>query len=152
MLTTIGPGSPGSRGKTCRRNVGNQSHGDRCHSQWLFGTSTGKDYIFHPRAAEALCRLLTQDPANGIAEIRFSAAIRPNYGSNAAAVKLHFRSVVERLEPMNLDTLKFQQPETPFLRYILGGSSILPGLSDEVKRVDRLELGRIRLQRPYIGV
>ena len=122
------------RGNGARSSLGNQGHRHRCHSQRLFCAGAGEDYIFHPGAAQALGRLLPQNPTDSVAKVGFSTPVRSDHGSYTAAVKLHFRSVVEGLEPMNLDTLKFQQPETPFLRYILGGVSILPGLWAGVKR------------------
>lgn len=138
------------RRNDARNSVGNQGHRHRCHSQRLFGARAGEDYIFHPRAAQTLGRLLPQDPTDSVTEVGFSTTVRPDHGSYAAAVKLHFRSVVERLEPMNLDTLKFQQPETPFLRYILGGVSILPGLFGGVKRPYLIELRKASEKQQYI--
>src|SRR5574340_183380 len=77
-----------------------------------------EDHVFHAGAAETLGRLLAEDPAYGVADIRLSAAVRTHDGGNAAPIELEFRAVAERLKTLQLDTLQFQQTRLPRL---LGG-------------------------------
>ena len=54
-----------------------QRHGDRSHAQRLAISRAGEDDVFHPRAAQALGRLLAEHPTDGVAQIRFSAPFGP---------------------------------------------------------------------------
>ena len=48
---------------------------------------SAENHVLHFRAAEHTGRLLTQHPADGVADVAFSAAVRPHHGGDAA-VKL----------------------------------------------------------------
>jgi hypothetical protein len=61
--------------------------------------------------------LLAQHPGDGIGNVRLSAAIRPDDGRNALAVKLEVGAVAKRFEPENLKPLQFKQ------RKLLGKNS-----------------------------
>ena len=92
--------------------------------------------------------LLAQNPTDRIAEVGLAAPIGPDDGSDTAAAKFHFWSVVERLEPMILDrVLSFSNREYPPSSSILGGTSILTGLKVAVK--ERYSFDRVSGASPY---
>src|SRR5438270_1596818 len=70
-----------------------------------------KDDVFHPRAAQSLRRLLAEHPRDGVGDIGFSTAVRPDDGRHAIPMELEFGAVAERLEPQNLKSLQFEQRE-----------------------------------------
>src|SRR5699024_8092912 len=72
-----------------------ESHRHLSHSNRLAVASAGKDDIFHARTAEAPGRLLTQYPADGVAEIGFPAAVWPHDRRNAGSVEPHLGAVAE---------------------------------------------------------
>src|SRR5580704_7126804 len=86
-----------------------QSHGDGRHAQGFPVARAGEDDVFHPCAAQTLGGLLTQDPANGVAQVRFSTAVGANDGCDAGTGKFHLGSIKERLEALDLNSLQFQQ-------------------------------------------
>jgi hypothetical protein len=92
-----------------------QSHGDGRHAQRFSISSTGEDYILHPGAAQGFSGLLTQHPANGVAQVGFSTAVGSNDGGNPRAGESHFGFFYEGLEALNLDPLQFEQNECTFL-------------------------------------
>ena len=83
-----------------------EGHRDRCHADGLALARAGEDDIFHSRAAKTFCRLLSQNPGDCIAEIRFSAAVRADYGGNACPMEPHFGSVAERLKSLQFYSLE----------------------------------------------
>ena len=86
-----------------------ERHGDRSHAERLAIPGAGEDHVLHAGAAKGFRRLLAKDPAYGVAQIRFSTAIRPHDGGDARSVKAHLAFVKERLEALNLDSPEFQQ-------------------------------------------
>src|SRR4051812_18978641 len=89
-------------------------HSDRSHADRLPVPGTGEDYIFHPAPAETLGRLLAKNPTDGVAQVRFAATVRSDYRGNTRAMKAHFRAVAEGLEPLEFNTLEFEQWCSPF--------------------------------------
>ena len=69
----------------------------------------GKNHVFHARAAQRLGRLFAQHPRDGVGDVRFSAAVRPDNGGDAVPVELQFRAVTERFEAKYLELLQFEQ-------------------------------------------
>ena len=90
-----------------------QRHGDGRHAQRFSIARAGEDDIFHPGTAQALGRLLAQDPTDGIAQIRFSTAVGANDGCDARTGELHLGSIKEGLEALDLNSLQFQQSTAP---------------------------------------
>ena len=86
-----------------------EGHRHRSHSQWFLLARSGEDHILHARAAQALGRLFPQHPANGVAQVGFSTAVRPHNGRDTGSVELHVRTIVERLETVDVDALKLEQ-------------------------------------------
>ena len=89
-------------------------HRDRSHADRLAVPRTGEDYIFHPGSAETLGRLLAENPADRVAQVRFAATVRPDYSGDTRAVKAHFRAVAKGLKPLQFNTLQFEQWLLPF--------------------------------------
>lgn len=85
--------------------IGDQRNGDGRHTQCLFVSGTGENYIFHSGAAKSFGGLFAEHPAYGVAQVGFSAAVRPNDSGNAAAAELHFSAIVKGLEPVYLYSL-----------------------------------------------
>ncbi len=66
-----------------------------------------EDHVLHLRAAQRAGGLLPQHPADGVAEVAFSAAVRPYDGGDPVVEREH-RLVGERLEPLELQRFKKQ--------------------------------------------
>ena len=60
-----------------------------------------EDHVLHLRAAQRAGALLAKHPADGVGNIRFSAAVRPDDGG-AVAAELQKRPVREGLEALDL--------------------------------------------------
>ena len=78
------------------------------HAERLSIAGAGENHVLHAGAAEALGALLAEDPADGIAEVRFSAAVRADDGGDAGTVESHVGAVVKRLEALDIDAFKFE--------------------------------------------
>jgi hypothetical protein len=61
-----------------------------------------KDDLFHLGAAKRSCPLLTQDPANCIGDVGFSATVRTD-DRRDSWLEHHIGSISERFESMNLE-------------------------------------------------
>ncbi len=60
--------------------------------------------ILHLRPAQALVRLFAQHPADGVADVGFAAAVRPDNGGDALSEGEH-RPIGKRLEPVDFQRL-----------------------------------------------
>ena len=88
-------------------------HRDRGHPDRLAFARTGEDHVFHPAAAQALGALLAENPTDGVAEVRFAAAVRTDNGRDAGAVK-RISSGRKRLKPLDFNALELEQWVLPF--------------------------------------
>ena len=72
-----------------------ERHRDRSHTDRLTVAGAREDDVLHPATAETPGGLLSQNPANCVAQVRFAAPVRPDNGRNSLAVKAHFLPVAE---------------------------------------------------------
>ena len=86
-----------------------ENHGDGGHAQRLARLGAGKNHVFHARAAQRLGGLLTEDPTDGVTQVRLAASIRPDHGRDSAPVKFELRAVAEGLESLEFDLFQLQQ-------------------------------------------
>src|SRR5262249_1719848 len=103
----------------------------------------------HAGAAERLGGLLAEHPTDGVADVALAAAVGPDDGGDALAVKTQFGLVAERLESLEFDTLQFQQ--SLHLAWLGGGLTILNASRPKVKHVDT-GLGVFWPRGPRYGV
>jgi hypothetical protein len=101
-----------------------QSHRDRRQAHRFPVAGPGKNYVLHAGAAQDFRGLFAEHPTDGVAEVRFSAAIWSHDSRHAAPRKAHLRTVAERLKPLNFNTLKYQQRRFP-----LNGMPMVPARS-----------------------
>jgi hypothetical protein len=80
-----------------------QRHGDSRQPHRFAIAGAAEDNIFHARAAQGFGGLLAQHPTDGIAQIGFTAAVRPNDGRNSPAIETQFGPVAEGLEALQFD-------------------------------------------------
>ena len=71
--------------------------------QRLAVARAGENHVFHAGAAEAFRRLFAEHPTDGIAEVRFAAAVGTDDGRDAAAIEAELRAVTERFEALQFD-------------------------------------------------
>ena len=64
-----------------------KGEGDAGHAHGLAVAGAGKDDIFHAGSAEAFGGLFTEDPVDGVAQVGFAAAVRPDDGGDASATE-----------------------------------------------------------------
>jgi hypothetical protein len=83
-------------GRKARRHAGKPQF-DFGGSGRLAGVAAGEDHILHPIAAEAFRALLPQHPGDGVDDIAFSAAVRPDDGGYAR-VEGQLRAIGKALE------------------------------------------------------
>ena len=95
----------------------------------------GEDHVFHAGAAQALGGLFAQHPTDGVAQIRFAAAVRAHDGGDARPVEPHFGPVAERLKTLDFDAFQFQQ--NAYLSQLLhsGDGTMVIRAGHKVKRV-----------------
>jgi hypothetical protein len=86
-----------------RRRRIDQRHRDRRHAERLLIARPREDHVFHTGAAQALGGLLAEHPTDGVAQIRLTAAIRADHGSDAAAIEFQLCSVSKGLETLDFD-------------------------------------------------
>src|SRR5438132_11791042 len=91
-----------------------EHHRDGCHTDRLAGLGAGEDHIFHPGAAQTARRLLSQYPANGVAQIRLAAPVGPDHGGDATPVESELGTVAEGLKALEFDLLQLQQNDTSY--------------------------------------
>ena len=78
--------------------------------RWLAVARAGEDHVFHAGAAQALGGLFAQHPTDGVAQVGFSAAVRPDDGRDAGAVEPHFGAIAKRLETLQSTRLSRSKP------------------------------------------
>src|SRR6185437_6076323 len=89
------------------------------HAHRLAIARARKDDIFHLDTAQALGRLLSEHPRDGVGDIRLTAAVGPDDGRNAFTRELHFGAIAEGLEAEDLYFFELEQGMIP--RTVLRG-------------------------------
>ena len=79
------------------------------HAHRLALARADEDDILHVDATQRARRLLAQHPRDGVGDVRLTAAVGPDNGGNAIALKAKVGAVAERLESEDLQLLQFQQ-------------------------------------------
>ena len=79
--------------RDCDGVVADEVQNDLRHSAGFAVARARKDDILHLAAAKRFCALLTQDPRDGVRDVRLSATVRPDNGSYAAAGEDYLRVV-----------------------------------------------------------
>ena len=82
------------------------------HSDRLSPGGAVEDHVLHRRPAEALGRLLAEDPLDGVRDVRLAGAVRPHDGGDPAG-KRQSRPVDERLEALDLEFLQTEHSGMP---------------------------------------
>src|ERR1019366_4581713 len=77
-----------------------QRHGDVGHAEGFAVARAGEDDVFHAGAAEALGGLLAEDPADGIADVAFAAAVGADNGGGGVAVEAELGAIAKALESL----------------------------------------------------
>ena len=108
-----------------------EGHRDLGHAERRAGIGAGEDDVGHLAAAQRLGGLLAEDPADGVEDVRFAAAVRADHAGHAL-VEIEDRLRGERLEAAELERFEVhgwrgkraQSRETPAARarlYIVVG-------------------------------
>src|SRR5205823_1165814 len=84
-----------------------QSHRNRRKPQRFTLPGPSEDHVLHAGTAQGLRRLLPQNPANSIAEVRFATAVRAYDCRDPRAIEAHLGFVEEGFETLDLNALKF---------------------------------------------
>ena len=80
----------------------NESERNFRHAGRLAVASSGENDVLHAGTPQGLCRLLPEDPRNGVGDIGLSAAIWAHDSGDAVTVKLELGAVAKRLESKDL--------------------------------------------------
>ena len=82
--------------------IDHERHLGKAHAAPIGGAA--ENDVLHFRAAQTLVRLFAQHPADGVADVGFAAAVRPDNGGDALPEGEH-RPIGKRLEPVDLQCL-----------------------------------------------
>ncbi len=85
-----------------------KGEGDLRHAERFAIARPGEDHILHFCPAQGAGRLLAQDPADGVEDIRLAAAIGADDGGHALARQGELGAVAEGLEAEDLNLLQFE--------------------------------------------
>ncbi len=77
-----------------------EGEGDLAHGESAAARGALEDDVFHRLAADVRGAVLPEDPDQGVADVRLSAAVRPDHGREGRG-EGQFGGVVERLEAVN---------------------------------------------------
>jgi hypothetical protein len=77
-----------------------QHHGYGGHAHGFAGLGAGEDDVLHAGTAQTAGGLLAEDPADGVAQVGFAAAVGADDGRDATPVEPQFGAVTKGLEAL----------------------------------------------------